>query len=310
MTEHPGSVPVGAVPWTVLGVPIDSVAAPAGGPPFGTEQAPDALRTLGLVDRLGEHARDAGDLDVRVVDPRRDPTSGIVGWPSLAPVTTRLREAVAGHLGEGERVLVLGGCCALLPGAVAGARDALGEVGLAYADGHVDVYDNRTSPTGEAADMPVAALLGIGWPDWLATLGELPVIAGDDVVVLGARDPEEARDIGDLPQRLGITVLGPEQLDARTGDWALERIAPRPYWVHLDLDVLDEAAFPATDYLMPGGIDLDTLAQVLRPLGRSPRCVGFSVGCYNPSKDPGRECGRALVDVLVDVLTPTTPPHS
>lgn len=304
MTGQPADAPAGTTPWTVIGVPIDSVAAPAGGPPFGTEQAPDALRALGLVDRLGEHARDAGDLDVRVVDPRRDPTSGIVGWPSLAPVTTRLREAVAGHLADGERVLLLGGCCALLPGAVAGARDALGRVGLAYADGHVDVYDNHTSPTGEAADMPVAALLGIGWPDWLATLGELPVISGEDVVVLGARDPDEARDIGDLPQRLGITVLGPDRLDARTGDETLEQIAPEPYWVHLDLDVLDEAAFPATDYLMPGGIDLATLAEVLRPLGRSPRCVGFSVGCYNPSKDPGGQYGQALTDVLVDVLTP------
>lgn len=43
--------------WTVLGVPIDSVGAPEGGPPFGTELAPETLRSLGIVERLG--ARDA-----------------------------------------------------------------------------------------------------------------------------------------------------------------------------------------------------------------------------------------------------------
>ena len=50
-------------------------------------------------------------------------------------------------------------------GAAPAARDVLGRIGLAYIDGHVDIYDHRTSPTGEAADMPVAALLGLGWPE-------------------------------------------------------------------------------------------------------------------------------------------------
>jgi arginase len=286
--------------WTVLGVPIDSVAAPAGGPVFGTEAAPAALRDVGLVRRLG--ADDAGDLDVRVVGPDRDPVSGIVGWPSLRPVTIELRRAVADLIGAGRRPLLLGGCCALLPGAVAGARDVIGRLGLAYADGHVDVYDNRTSPTGEAADMPVAALLGLGWPGWLDTLGALPVVAGTDVVVFGARDEQEAEDIGSLPHRLGITVLGPSELP--NGDQALELLAPQQFWLHLDLDVLDEEAFPATDYLMPGGLELTELADLLRPLGRSERIIGASIGCYNPSKDGTGAYGRALTDLLVDVLVP------
>jgi arginase len=75
-----------------------------------------------------------------------------------------------------------------------------------------------------------------------------------------------------------------------------------PYWVHLDVDVLDEAAFPATDYLLPGGLDLDELAALLAPLGRDPGMLGFSVGCYNPSKDPTGRDGDALADLLVEVL--------
>ena len=58
------------------------------------------------------------------------------------------------------------------------------------------------------------------------------------------------------------------------------------YWVHLDVDVLDMTAFPATDYLMPNGLDLDQLAGVLQPLTQHPAMIGFSLGCYNPSKDP------------------------
>ena len=291
--------------WTVMGVPVDSVAAPVGGPLFGTEHGPRALRALGLVERLG--AEDAGDLDVRIVGPDRDPVSGFVGWPSVGTTTTTIRTAVATMMATGARPLLLGGCCALLMGAAAGARDVVGRLGLAYVDGHVDVYDHRTSPTGEAADMPVAGLLGIGWPGLLATMGAMPVVAGADVVVLGARDKTEAADIGDLPALLGLTVHGPVAVAADPGGlgtstrdgFARNGI---PYWLHLDLNVLDEAAFPATDYLMPGGIDLDQLAELLRPFGRGPGLVGASIGCYNPDKDPDRQYGAALADRLVDVL--------
>ena len=291
--------------WTVMGVPVDSLAAPVGGPLFGTEHGPRALRALGLVERLG--AEDAGDLDVRIVGPDRDPVSGFVGWPSVGTTTTTIRTAVATMMATGARPLLLGGCCALLMGAAAGARDVVGRLGLAYVDGHVDVYDHRTSPTGEAADMPVAGLLGIGWPGLLATMGAMPVVAGADVVVLGARDKTEAADIGDLPALLGLTVHGPVAVAADPGGlgtstrdgFARNGI---PYWLHLDLNVLDEAAFPATDYLMPGGIDLDQLAELLRPFGRGPGLVGASIGCYNPDKDPDRQYGAALADRLVDVL--------
>jgi arginase len=155
--------------------------------------------------------------------------------------------------------------------------------------------------------MPVAALLGRGWPDLLAAMGAMPVIDSRDMILMGARDQEEAADIGDLPDRLGLTVFGPDAIKAGPADVgrvARDRFASSatPYWLHLDVDVLDEAAFPATDYLMPGGIDLPQLAELLLPLGQDPHLIGASVGCYNPQKDPDRRCGAALAGVLASAL--------
>jgi arginase len=250
---------------------------------------------------------DAGDLSVRIVGPDRDPRSGIVGWPSVGTTVREIRTAVGEMMTSGARPLLLGGCCTILMGAAAAARDVPGRVGLAYADGHVDVYDHRTSPTGEAADMPVAALLGMGWPELIATMGVMPVIDGGDIVVLGARDEDEAGDIGDLPERLGITVYGPPDITSDPG--ALGKATREgfvksgiPYWMHLDLDVLDEKACPATDYLMPGGLEMSQLADLLRPLGQDAALIGVSIGCYSPQKDPDGTCGAALTDLLVDVL--------
>jgi arginase len=294
--------------WTVLGVPIDTIGAPAGGPPFGTEASPAALRALGLPTRLG--ARDLGDLEVRVTGPDRDPVSGIVGWPSVGDMTTQVRAAVREVLAAGERPLLLGGCCGLVMGAVAGARDELGRVGVVNVDGHVDLYDHRTSPTGEAADMPLGALMGLGWPDLLRLMGPQPVVAQGDAVAIGARDAEEAAAIGDLPDRLGILQRDRDAVVADPGGAGRSAVAhfaagsatAPSYWVHLDVDVLDEALFPATDYLMPNGLDLDQLTEVLRPLTQHPAMIGFSLGCYNPSKDPDGRYGVALADLLADVL--------
>jgi hypothetical protein len=87
--------------------------------------------------------------------------------------------------------------------------------------------------------------------------------------------------------------------------------------VHLDVDVLDEAIFPAneaifpaTDYLMPGGLDFDELGAVLAPIGEDPAMIGLSLGCHSPAKDPGQRCGEALVTLLADVLSGRCPQRS
>jgi arginase len=292
--------------WTVLGVPIDSVGVPRPrDAPFGTELAPSALRDLGLPASLG--ARDGGDLAVRITGPERDPVSGIIGWPSVGAVTATVRQTVRKAVAGGQRPLMLGGCCTLEIGAVAGARDALGRVGIISIDGHVDAYDHRSSPTGEAADMPMAALMGVGWSGLLAELEPGPVVAPGDAIVLGARDQTEANDLGDLPQRLGIAVSDVNTVRSdpeASGRAAVSHFAASGsrYWVHLDVDVLDEAIFPATDYLMPGGLDFDELGAVLAPIGEDPAMIGLSLGCYSPAKDPGQRCGEALVTLLADVL--------
>jgi arginase len=246
---------------------------------------------------------------VRVTGPDRDLASGIVGYPSVRETTQRVRSAVAEVASGGGRPLLLGGCCALVMGAVAGLRDSVGRVGIVNVDGHVDAYDGSTSPTGEAADMPVGALLGHAAHDLLVAMGPAPVVHAGDAVVLGARDPDEAADLGDLPTRLGITVrTGDEVLadPAAAGRATVEHFRGLGigYWLHLDVDVLDEDVFAATDYLMPGGLRIPDLAAVLAPLGAAENLLGVSVGCYNPTKDPDGRCGDELVDVLAGALAP------
>ena len=55
---------------------------------------------------------------------------------------------------------------------------------------------------------------------------------------------------------------------------------------------------PATDYLMPGGLEWDELAALLGPLAASPALAGLSLGCLNPEKDPDGPASRAPASLL------------
>lgn len=279
-----------------IGVPIDSVARNG-----GSEHGPAALRELGLPAALG--GEDGGDLEVRIRGDERDPRTGILAAADVLRTTAAIRGAVAELVGDGVRPFLAGGCCAGLPGALAGARDALGTIGLVHFDGHLDLYDGETSPTGEAADMPVSVALGLGPAAWVEAAGGASVDSQRTALIgfrdkaesiaYGMRQPETIEPMPVVRAAEDLRAQGPADVAAEL----LELLAS-PLWLHFDVDVLDERVFPATEYLMPGGLEWDEVESVLDPLLASPQLVGASLGCYNPEKDPDRACGRDLVSAL------------
>ena len=283
--------------FTYLGVPVDSV-----GRSGGTEHAPAAFRSHTRPDDPWATVDD-GDLDVRIRGDVRDADTGVIAFADVREMTASVRGSVASLTARGALPFVMGGCCSLVPGALAGAQRSLGDVGLVYLDGHLDLYDGDTSPTGEAADMPISVVLGRGPEGWVDAVG-----ATTDprrVWLVGPRDLEEARGFGhphpdDIP---GLTWIDAVAIRTRDAGMVGASVADAAsggdgFWVHLDVDVLDERAFPATDYLMPGGLDLLELTDVLRPLLTSPGFVGVSVGCFNPDKDPDGANGAALAEIF------------
>lgn len=287
-------------PLTLLGVPIDSV-----GTAGGTELGPSVLREL-----IGPQGfEDAGDTSRQIRGLERDRQNGWLAFDDVVAMTAEVRERVAGLTAEGKVPVVLGGCCTLLPGALAGARDSLGEIGLAYFDGHLDLFTGTTSPTGEGADFPVAATLGIAPAELLEIIGETPVVDPARMALIGARDQEELDLIKPFPGGLGIGRIEYRD-DLRHAD--LSRVGESieaeltggdsKFWLHLDVDVLDRGAFPATDYLMPDGMSVTELRSLMAPLAASPGLIGVDVTCFNPEKDPDGSCGAALADLLRTTL--------
>jgi arginase len=278
--------------FAVIDAPIDS-----SGRGRGEQRAPAALRDAGLVERLG--ARDAGAVAAGIRDSRRDPRTGVIGAGDVRRASTAIASRVRAVLQARERPLVLGGDCTLLLGVFLALPE---RSGLWFLDGHADFLDGESSPTGEAADMDLAILTGHGPPGLFEGAG--PLLNPSAVELLGHRPaglhPDVARENARLDPAIHA-LTAPEVRErgpASVGTDAAARLAGRPAWLHLDLDVLDERALPAVSYPQPLGLDWHELVALARPLIAAPNLVGISIADFEPDRDPDGAHAARIVEAL------------
>ncbi len=270
--------------------------------PGGVELLGRALVDAGLAERLS--AVEIVTVVAPAYLPVRDNTTQTNNAGAIAVYSRQLAAAVGDAVRAGYFPLVLGGDCSILLGDLL-AFD--GRRGLLFIDGHTDCYDPAAS-TGEVAELELGIAMGLTTvPGPLADLGGgAPLVRASDVVLIGARDheepgwrpaPSQALTI-DLPE---LARLGIDETVAR----ALERLSRDEldgFWVHLDVDVLDDRIMPAVDYRSPGGLSWDDLVSLLRAAFSCGRALGAEVTIFNPSLDPHHSVRRALVAVLTRAL--------
>ena len=193
----------------------------------------------------------------------------------------------------------------------AATRDKVGRFGVAYIDGHLDLYDGQSSPSGEAADVPLATMLGHGDPDVLDAAGGAS-LSPEGVYLLGYRDTLQARGHGSLmPEDFdpglrhadtpAIRAAGPANGGRRSPRAFRQSRACRSgcSWTSMPST---PTVFPATDALIGDGLDWEEVEALTGPLARSPRLLGLVVTCYNPEKDPDGACGRRLGRFIESVV--------
>lgn len=263
-----------------------------------------ALRRAGLVEALG--AIDLGDVPAPT-DYRheRAPDSGVHNLAAVAAHTRTLAEALSAPLDRGEFPLLLGGDCSVLLGALL-ALHRRGRHGLLHLDGHTDFYPPACSASGQVAAMEL----------WIATGGEpasrlaldvgAPLVAPSDTVLVGHRDHVERRRSGapDPAEHLlsavpceRVRASGAEAVAAAT----IAALAARGldgFWIHLDVDVLDDAVMPAVDTREAGGLSYAELVALLLPALASGLARGLTVTIFDPTLDANGTMARDLVVAL------------
>lgn len=284
--------------------------------PAGARPLPEALRAAGLTEALG--ADDAGRVEPPD-DPRREPATDMLDPDALAAYSVRLADRVEATLREGAFPIVLGGDGSVLIGNAL-ALKRLGRFGLFFLHRHAAFSRSEASSTGEAAEMALGIVTGRG-PAVVSDLeGRGPYVRDEDAVVFDVRDEAAAaagsRDVRGTRLRvfdlrrvreLGATTATGVALQPGLGLRTQGPLAAGVdgFWIHLDADVLDDAAMPAGDERLPGGLSAAELREVLRLLMRTGRAIGLAVTISNPRLDPDGAAGRALAAAVIDGLRPS-----
>jgi len=222
----------------------------------------------------------------------------------IAQYAVSLADAVGPALARGSFPVVLGGDCSIILGNLLALRRR-GRYGLLFVDGHTDFYQPEAEPNGEAASMDLALATGRG-PRVLTDIeGRRPLVRDEDVVAFGFRDAAESAQAGMQPVPPALRTIDLEGV-RKSGAAAAARQAigwlaadgRAGFWVHLDVDVLDDSVMPAVEYRLPDGLSWDELEIVLRTALSDGRVAGLDVTIFNPRLDPGGQIAVRLAECL------------
>ncbi|MGW9262755.1 arginase family protein [Gordonia terrae] len=294
---------------TVLGAPSS-----AGAYCVGVERAPAALRDAGLVEQLaatGAEVVDAGDLTTRLwfLD-RQSPFAQNLGDETDA--LEELSVAAAGLLAAGRRLLVLGGSCTAAVGMCAAMALAGERPRIVYVDRHLDLNTPRSTAEGSLSWMGVAHALAVegAAPELVGLIDRTPMLHPSDLVYLGVDVTRETtRWERDQVAELGLAIVDQRTLCDDPGDaarTARSTLAPGPFVVHLDVDVLDFLDAPIAENVngRNSGPTIAILEQALVTLLHDPDCRGMSIGQLDPAHAAAdRTAIPRLVSALVSALT-------
>jgi len=288
----------------ILGAPSSAASFLA-----GSERAPAALRAAGLVERLqsvGYEVTDLGDCTPRLFAEdeehkrSRNVTEIVAALHDLRP-----RAEIA--IKSGALLVVLGGDCTQILAVLAGARRYYKQLSLLWFDRDADLNTPATTPSGRLDGMALAGIIGKGAPELVRFWGEPPLVREPDTLIYGLvrMDSAEREFLSRSPMRhvsaMEIQAMGAE----KSAQDALLRLhaQAREFVIHLDLDVIAQEEFPATNVPDSGGLSLAEVRTALTEFGKEKNLLGLDIAQYNPDRDADGSAAKKVIDLLADVLS-------
>jgi agmatinase len=193
-------------------------------------------------------------------------------------VSRQIEKGVARLLGQGVRVVALGGDHSItFPIVKAHARKCVGMT-ILQLDAHPDLYDEYEGHR-ESHACPFARIMESRLARRLVQVG------------IRTMNPHQSAQAA----RFGVEIVGPSDFK---GIEEL-RLEP-PLYLSIDMDVFDPAFAPGVSHPEPGGF---STREVLGILQRLPcPLVGADIVEYNPRRDPHRTTARLAAKLLKEVL--------
>ncbi len=287
----------------LIGAPSSAAAFQA-----GSEKAPAALRAAGLIEKLqsiGYEVADFGDCATRLFadDDEHKRARNI---PEIVASLNDLKPRAELAVKSGGLVLVLGGDCTQVIGLLTGARRYYRHVSLLWFDRDADLNTPATTPSGRLDGMVLASIIGKGSPELVRFWGEPPLVREPDTTLYGLEriDPPEQEFLAHAPVRhvLAKEIQEKGALKAANDALGMVHADAREFVLHVDLDVIAQEDFGATNVPGSGGLSFEDVKVSLKEFVKHRQLVGLDIAQYNPEKDPDGSGARKIVELLAEVL--------
>jgi arginase len=287
------------------------IGAPSSAAGFlpGSEKAPAALRAAGIVEKLqsiGYEVTDYGDCAPRLFADDEEHKRAR-NLPEIVASLNDLKPRAELAVKSGSLVLVLGSDCAQIIGLLTGARRYYRHVNLLWIDRDADLNTPASTPSGRLDGMVLASIIGRGSPELVRFWGEPPLVREPDTLIFGlARlDPPEQEFLAHSPMRHMLAADIQTTGAAKAANNAIAQLHAdnREFMLHLDLDVIAQEEFPATNVPGSGGLSFGETQAALMEFAKHKNLLGLDVAQYNPDKDPDGSSAKKLIDLLAEVLS-------
>jgi arginase len=292
-------------------IALIGVPSSAGARKVGQEQAPQALRSAGLPQRLqadGHEVVDLGELSQVTFSPDTENPR----QQNLALVLGVLREvsdAVDAAIAKRAWPLIIGGDCTITIGVLAALAKHFDSLAMMYVDGDADLNTPATTFSGILDGMVLAHIRGEG-ADKLSHFGpRFPLLEEQDIALFGysveagGLDPVEIELLRDtrMARYPYAEIAAETRVAAARALRELERRAEH-ILVHFDVDVIDFDDFPAVDVPHRPGLSLLQAEEALGVFLGSRKSVGLVVTEFNAGLDgDGKLAGRLTDSIRVAV---------
>ncbi|OGT58787.1 MAG: hypothetical protein A3F43_03015 [Gammaproteobacteria bacterium RIFCSPHIGHO2_12_FULL_42_10] len=223
----------------------------------------------------------------------------------VAAVCTVLADRVVHCMRDHQQFCVIGGDHTSAIGTWSGMHEALngqGDIGLIWIDAHMDSHTPETTESGRLHGMPLASLMGYGYPTLTCLLNDLPKLKPHYVCLIGVRSFESGEAA--LLKRLNVRVYFMDEVKSRGFSTVLREAVTLlqgtvAYGISLDLDGLDPSAIPGVSVPEPDGLDPEAVYHGLSEIADDKKWIGTEIAEFNPSRDLSHKTEKYIVQLLV-----------
>lgn len=280
---------------TIVGVPFNG-----DGTPPEIENPAQSFRDEGLISLLLEkehQVTDIGDLDIPSCKNNKDSRTKVLNLDVWQDISLRLSETLGKVLKKVSFPIILGGDCSILMGIFDAFKAREFPLNLFFLDGHADFHNTDTSPSGEPADMELAALTGYLQKEIVSMTGRGPLLNERNVVAYGINELDniETSSIEVIDREL-ISEKGIKSTFNRSLS-SLEN-PDLPIWLHFDVDVLDKSIMPAVQYPVEEGLSYRESLEILSLVVKTNQLIGMSIACYHPNRDYDKKGIEVLLSLI------------